>query len=203
MGKRKLLSLVLVFAFIATTAFASGNDLAYKKITELETATTVASGDYTVVYDASTDTVKKVDANSPAAISGDVTFQTSLIAAGRVNAASSAASSSTNLAPTSLPYVVFRKYIGGDSGLDETDGGTRLPDGTSGQVIVFIAADVMTNGSWIVTPVTSATISTITFDAVGETATLLYVDDTIGWIVIANEAATVVVKRQTGIPSLP
>jgi hypothetical protein len=200
---RKWISMLVVLAFVASTAFASGNDLAYRRIQELETATTVESGDYTVVYDASTDSVKKVDANSPAAISGDVTFRATLLAAGRTNAASSAASSSTDLAPSSLPYVVLRKYIGGASGLDETDGGTRLQNGTNGQILVLQAMDVDAGGSWIVTPRTSVQLTTLTFDAAGETATLMFVDSTIGWLLIANEGATVVYTRQSGIPSKP
>jgi len=200
-GLSLILACVLAFAF-AAGAFASDNDLAYLGFGELESMTVTASGDKVPVYDSSTDDVKAMDANNPA-IAGDQTFRTSLLAMGRVNAASSAASSSTNLAPSTLPYVVLRKYIGGNSGLDETDGGTRLPNGIPGQVLVLIAMDVDTNGSWIVTPVTSLTVTTLTFDAAGETTTLLYVDDTIGWTIIANLGTTVVFERQTGIPSKP
>jgi len=143
-----------------------------------------------------------MDASNPA-VAGDVTFRTSLLAAGRVNAASTVASSSTQLAPSSLPYVVLRKYAGGNNSLDETDGGTRLQNGTSGQVLVLILQEVDTDGSWIVTPETSLTISSLTFDAQGETTTLLYVDDTIGWIYIANYGTTISLKKQSGIPPRP
>lgn len=200
----KWISLLAVAAILFATgpAFASSNDLAYKGITELETITQAESGDYVPVYDASTDNVKKMDATAQST-TGDLTFRTDLLAAGRVNAASSMASSSTAIGEGDLSYVVLRKYIGGNSSLDETDGGTHLPDGTPGQVLIIIAMDVDTDGSWIVTPDTSVTLTTITFDAAGETVTLLYVDDTIGWTLIANEAATVVFERQTGIPTKP
>jgi hypothetical protein len=189
---RKWISLIAIAGMIMSSslAFASSNDLAYKGVTELETATTVAAGDYTVVYDASTDTVKKVDANSPAAITGDLTFQSSLIAAGRVNAAATLASSSTAISPTSLPYVVVLKAIGG-SGYDDTDGGTRLQDGTPGQILVLAVVSVGHSGTWVVTPDTATGFTAITFDTAGENAMLLYVDDTIGWIVVSNEGATV------------
>lgn len=194
---------ILVLAiWCCSFAFASGNDLAYKNITELETMTQSESGDYVPVYDASTDSVKKMDANNPSG-TGDVTFRTSLIAAGRINAASTMASSSTNVAPSNLPYMIIRKYIGGGGGLDLTDGGTRLPDGISGQILVLIAQEVGTGGSWIVTPYTSLTISSLTFDAQGETTTLMYVDDTIGWVYIANYGTTISLKKQSGIPQRP
>jgi len=200
---KKLLSLFLVLAFVmAPVAFASDNDLAYLGFNELDSITTAETGDKTPVYDSSTDTVKAMDASNPA-VAGDVTFRTSLLAAGRVNAASTVASSSTQLAPSSLPYVVLRKYAGGNNSLDETDGGTRLQNGTSGQVLVLILQEVDTDGSWIVTPETSLTISSLTFDAQGETTTLLYVDDTIGWIYIANYGTTISLKKQSGIPPRP
>lgn len=188
---RKWISMLVVLAFVASTAFASGNDLAYKRIQELETTTTIESGDYTVVYDASADSVKKVDANSPAAISGDVTFQTSLIASGRVNAASTVASSSTNLAPSSLPYVILLKSVGGNNSLDETAGGTRLPDGIPGQVLVLMIKALMTDGSWIVTPLTCTGFTAVTLDTKGDVVSLLYVDDTIGWIITSNSGASI------------
>lgn len=122
---------------------------------------------------------------------GDVIFRTSLLAVGRVGAASTVASSSTNLAPASLPYSVLTKFICGAGGLDLTDGGTRLQNGTKGQMLVLICGGVLTGGSWIVTPVTSSTLTTITFDAAKETATLTYFDDTTGWVLIGSEGATI------------
>lgn len=67
--KRIMLSLAAV-ALIAMTgvALAGGNELAYFKVQELPTLapSAVASGDYTVVYDASAGKVKKVDATASA-----------------------------------------------------------------------------------------------------------------------------------------
>lgn len=198
MRKGLIALLIAALMFSAPFALASDNDLAYKGITELSSISNTASGDKIVVYDSSTDEVKAMDATAPV-VSGDVTFRTSLIAAGRVNAASTAASSSTSLAPSTLPYVVLRKYIGGANSLD-SDPGTTLPNGTPGQVLVLIAQEVSTGGSWKVTPTTAVSISYLTFDAQGETTTLLYVDDTIGWIVLGNYGTTITLKKQTGIP---
>ena len=185
--------LAILFAFvlaISSAAFASDNDLAYKGFNELSSITTSESGDLVAVYDSSTDTVKKQDASNPT-VAGDVTFRENLLATGRKGGASTVSSSSTALAPSTLPYTVVRKCIGGSGGLDETDGGTRLQNGTPGQMIVLIAITVEGSGTWIVTPDTSLTFTTLTFDAAGETTTLLYVNDTVGWVVFANYGTTV------------
>lgn len=65
--KNKLLSLVVASALtlaVTTAAFASGNELAYKRIGELNEldAANIAAGDMIPVWDASTNQVKKVDA---------------------------------------------------------------------------------------------------------------------------------------------
>lgn len=199
--KRTMLWVLFLMFAVASVGFADDYDLAHKRLGELQTLTEAASGDLVPVYDTSARVVKTMDAGA-LKTAGDLTFQSTLLAMGRANAASTAASSSTNLAPSSLPYVVFRKYIGGSGGLDASPG-TTLPDGTTGQVLVLIAQEVDAGGSWLVTPATSLTISSLTFDAQGETTTLLYVDDTIGWIVLANYGTTIAITKQTGIPAKP
>ena len=189
MKKIFLFVLALVF-FASVSAFASDNDLAYKGINELESITTSESGDLVPVYDASTDTVKKMDAANTA-ISGDVTFQSTLLATGRKNGSSTLSSSSTQLNPSTLPYTLIIKNVGGTGGLDETDGGTRLQDGVSGQVLVLWVVGLKDTGTWIVTPDTSYSVDTITLNTIGDMVTLLYVDDTVGWVVTANTGATV------------
>lgn len=133
--------------------------------------------------------------DTPSQISGftatnDVTFRTSLIAAGRVNGASTVASSSTNLLPANLPYVLLRKFVSGGGGLDTTPG-TTLQNGTIGQVLVLQIAGLMAGGTWVLTPTTKTGFTSITFDTKGDTVTLLYVDNTIGWIVVANGGAVI------------
>lgn len=181
---RKALALLLVVML----AFAN---VALAAVSVKESGTDEGKVEYLDFDDGFTVTVDENEAEVDIDRTGDWLFQTYLYAMGRGNAASSLASSATNLGAWSVPYVFVRKSIGGDSGLDETDGGTRLPNGYDGQVIVFYIGSCMTGGSWIVTPVTRTGFNYITFDAVGETVTLLYVNDTIGWIIIANEGATV------------
>ena len=194
MRMNKTLIWVMLFAFVAvfaTQGFADSRDLTYKSIEELSDVlikNTAPEDDEVLVYDDSTENVKKMTLGS--------------LLSNRTGA-SSMASSSTVMAPSDLPYTILRKYIGGNSGLDETGDGTNLPDGKAGQVIVLLAMEVDTNGSWVVTPDTSVAIDYLTFDAQGETTTLLFVDSTTGWVVVGNYGTTVTINKQTGIPSRP
>jgi len=190
---KKMFSILLAVAFLGMCSFANADerDLTYKGITELETFSgATASGDLEIVYDASDGNVKTISAVTGATRSGDITFQTNLLATGRVNTASTVASSSTDLAPSSLPYVVLLKSVSGAGGLDTTPG-TTLQNGTSGQVLVLVIKSLMTSGTWIVTPTTCTGFTSLTFDTKGDLVSLLYVDDTIGWIVTGNSGATI------------
>lgn len=117
----------------------------------------------------------------------DVKFRTSLLANGRVGASTQVASSSTNLAPANLPYCILLKNIGaGSGGADAISQGTELPNGTKGQMLDIIISSCGNNGAasqWLLTPKTATGWSRLTFNAKGQTAMLLYVDDTIGWII--------------------
>lgn len=127
--------------------------------------------------------------NSPV-FSGDVTFNSTLIALGRAGGASTAASSSTNLAPANLPYLLLRKYVGGGGGLDSTPG-TTLQNGTSGQVLILQIAGLQSGGTWVVTPTTKTGFNSITFDTKGDQAMLIYINDTIGWILGPTQGITI------------
>jgi len=190
--KKCFFILTALFVLLAgANVYASSNDLAYKGITELETLTEAASGDYVPVYDASADSVKKMDAANPQ-FSGNVTFQGSLLSIGQEGGASTVSSSSTAVDPTSQAYTVVRKCVGGNSGLDETGVGTLLPNGTPGKIIHLVLIALDTDGSWVITPVNSKVITTITLDAVNESVTLLYLNSTVGWIPISvGEGAAV------------
>ena len=130
-----------------------------------------------------------IDTSANVTITNDVTFRTSLVATGRVSASTVVASSVTNLAPANLPYCLLRKGIGFVAGE-----ATTLPNGTSGQVLsIMIIGREGGSGTWIVTPTTSGGWTSLTFDAVGGHATLLYVNDLVGWIIQATNA-TIVTK---------
>jgi hypothetical protein len=123
--------------------------------------------------------------------SEDVYFQTNLLAIGRRGGASSMASSSTYIGTGGLAYSVITKFIGGGGGLDSTGIGTVLPDGSPGQVISFIISGVQSGGSWKITPSRATGFISITLDTKGDVATLVYINDTVGWIVQSGFGITV------------
>ena len=129
-------------------------------------------------YDLGTSTLNFNDIHA----AGDIYTRTSLVVGGRVNATLTLASSSTIITGTNVPYVLIRKNIGG-AGPDNTGVGTELGNGLPGAELT-IRVDSLTSGSsWIVTPATKTGWTKITFTAALQSANLLYVDDTIGWIV--------------------
>src|SRR3990167_4241284 len=166
-----LLVLVLVFAPLGLAAEGDSN------FTNVVASGDVTSGDDVIVGDDVT-------------AEGDVTFRSSLLAKGRAGGASTVKSSSTNLTADTMAHSIIIKHIGADGSVDETGVGTVLPNGTPGQVLTLVAGEVQSGGSWIVTPATTTGFTSLTFDASGERTTLLYLDDTYGWIVESNFGTT-------------
>ena len=79
--------------------------------------------------------------------------------------------------------------------MDLTNGNTitsTLANGTNGQVLTL---DVTVNPStayvWTLTPATKTGYSTITLGHVGSTVTLLFVNSTVGWVVVDQKGATI------------
>jgi len=147
--------------------------------------------DFSTNLDASSDgsTVTVTLDNTPV-VTGDITFQSTLLAIGREGGASTVSSSSTAIDPMNQSYTVVRKCIGDGGGIDETGVGTILEDGTPNKVVILVAITVG-SGSWIVTPRTSTIITNVTLDAVGEMITLVYFSDAVGWVPMSVEGATV------------
>lgn len=124
--------------------------------------------------------------------SGDVTFKTSLLALGKVDALLQLSSSSTVITLASVPYCVIRKNVGaGTGGKDTLDGGTRLANATKGQVLSIIISSLGGSSYWDLTPITATGWSKLRFDTVTDMATLLYVNDTFGWIIVSNSGAVI------------
>lgn len=68
------------------------------------------------------------------------------------------------------------------------DSGT-LADGKSGQHLTIEVTEVTGSGTWTLTPTTATGFSSILFNAVGDYVTLIYIDDSVGWI-IASKSLT-------------
>lgn len=118
----------------------------------------------------------------------DGNFRSNLYAAGRYgdNTTVILQSSSTPVSASNIAKAIIQKRVG--NGVDNDGAGTELPDGVAGQLLTIQVILLETNGTWIVTPTTKTGFTNITFDAVYEFATLLYVDDTIGWILQGTNA---------------
>lgn len=78
--------------------------------------------------------------------------------------------------PVTAAYIA--KTTGGDAEA------LTLANGYAGQIMV-INLKVDGGGSGTLTPVTSTGWSTILFADAGDVAVLLYVDDTVGWVILS------------------
>jgi hypothetical protein len=116
-------------------------------------------------------------------MTGNLAFQSTLVAEGRPGASTQVASSSTNLAPVNLPFGVLLKNIGFAPGPDGTGVGSELHDGVAGQTLSIIITSGNGGGTWVLTPDTSTGWTKLTFALKGQIATLVYVDDSIGWVI--------------------
>lgn len=118
---------------------------------------------------------------------GNVQFQGSLFAAGNRGSASTVLfSSSTTFQLANIPYTYILKAIGNNP----TTETSLLPAALPNQEVVLSIYAAGPAGSWTVkpdtaatTPVNSTDFTSIKFSAVGQKATLLYLNDTLGWVI--------------------
>lgn len=83
-------------------------------------------------------------------------------------------------------YAFTNKAIGSTVG----EAGT-LANGTKGQILKIYIISRAGSGTYILTPTTKSGFSTLTFDAAAEEATLLYLNDTLGWIILGSNGVTI------------
>jgi hypothetical protein len=121
--------------------------------------------------------------------------QVSILASGHKEGVTTNVSSESNLTSAELAFgVIYR------NGLNNTVAyRTALANGTPGQMVTIILGAV-TSGTWVITDdgiapavftMTKTGWDDITLDAALDSVTLLYVDDTIGWIIIGGNSVTV------------
>lgn len=92
-----------------------------------------------------------------------------------------ATSMTTTDTAVSTSYVLVRKAIGPTVGQVGT-----LADGSPGQIQTIFITERSGSGTFVLTPTTTTGFETITFDAVGEYATLMFADSTTGWIMLST-----------------
>jgi hypothetical protein len=80
-----------------------------------------------------------------------------------------------------LTYGYVTKAIGEGVGTVHT-----LADGVPGQIITVFAISRASSGTAVITPTTKTGYSTVTLDAAYEYVTLLFLDSTNGWVIVAT-----------------
>jgi len=117
-----------------------------------------------------------------------VNYASNLFASGRIGASSSLSSSSTKLVPANIPYTVLRKVL--SAGAEST----TLQNGTAGQILQLIVVE-SSGGVWTITPTTALGWSSLTMTASGAFITLMYLNDSFGWILLGQNGATITSTR--------
>ena len=113
---------------------------------------------------------------------GAFTFQTNLLANGVANGGVSVMVSDVLAVP--LTYSMVYKYIGTDAEA------LTLADGKAGQTL-NIVIQASNGGTATLTPTTKTGFTSLAFNAANDSATLFYVDDTYGWILMGLNSVTV------------
>lgn len=94
---------------------------------------------------------------------------------------------STTSAADSLAIPVTHRYVAKTTGADAE--ALTLANGVKGQ-LVTISLVTDGGGTGTLTPTTCSGFATIAFADAGDTVTLEYVDDTVGWIIVGAHGAS-------------
>jgi len=92
----------------------------------------------------------------------------------------------SDLTAVPLGYGVIRKYIGATVGQAGT-----LADGVPGQILTIVIYTRDPSGTFILTPSRKSGFASLTFDAVGDSVTLLYTGENYGWMLMGVNSVTV------------
>lgn len=89
---------------------------------------------------------------------------------------------------TAVPvtYGYVRKHLSSTTNVVLT-----LADGKAGQLLTLYISEVDSSGTALLRPTTNTGYVQLTFNAADDFVTLLYVDDTTGWVIIASNSVTV------------
>ncbi len=115
---------------------------------------------------------------------GNGYFSAGLMGTGYINGGATDMPSGITAIP--LNYSLVKKTYA--NGVNEV--GT-LANGLPGQVIKIVIPWAHASGSYKLTPTTKTGFSSITFAERGDQATLLYLDNTNGWIIVGETGTTI------------
>ena len=117
----------------------------------------------------------------------------SILSAGLGNAGYvSLASSSATISPS---YTYVLKVLDTDGNALFTAG--NLVNGTPGQILTITAIGFSpggANGTYTLTPITSLTLKSVVFTLKGDKATLIYMDNTNGWILQGSSGSGITIN---------
>lgn len=124
-----------------------------------------------------------IDAGSTISSDGSTTT-INLLMSGLTNG--DATTMTTNDTAVSVAYGLVQKAIGTYVSYPGT-----MANSTPGKIVTIIATERQGSGTFVLTPTTRTGFNTITFDAVGDSVSLLYLNSTNGWIVIGGSGVVV------------
>ncbi len=117
-------------------------------------------------------------------ISGNLKFQTNIFASGHEGGATTIASTVTPLTTANLAFGLVR-FENGSPGIHQ------LPDGVKGKTVTF---ELMADPAYLIGDDGSMTLTgwtSINFDTAGDSITLVWLDDTVGWIITSNDGCVI------------
>ena len=99
----------------------------------------------------------------------------------------------STMTSTGVAVPVSSSYVEKTISSDPAFQAGTLADSDAGQTLtIFInAVQEVGNGTYVLTPTTATGFTSITFYGVDDTVTLLYVNDTLGWIILAQDGVVI------------
>lgn len=183
--KKKFLILPMLAAYLLLSSQSAFAMIAWRTAGDVDQeALRVDSYGCTESFDGNTITHDcRTIAGTSIVLTGNLTFKTSFVAAGSPAASTQVATSSTNLAPATLPFAIIYKNVSPGAGSRDGAGvGTQLPNGVPGQTLRLVVPFIGGSGQWVITPATSTGWTKAVFTTTGELR-ITYINDTIGWVV--------------------
>jgi len=109
-----------------------------------------------------------------------------MIAAGAANGGATSMASNTTAVPVTFAYI--NMAIAADANfLAKT-----LANGKKGQILTLRISTQEASNTLTVTPATAYQFTSLSFNAIDDIATLLYIDDTDGWAVISTTSVAII-----------
>jgi|GEM_PF-5341244 len=177
---KKLLLLLVFSAFLATSAFAAVG------ITEGGAAVGQAS-----------QLSLPCDPTAVITLDGftyNVGCNPNFVMIGIANGGYTSMTTSSLTVPVSYSFV--KKAIAASANTGFSTG--TLPAGVPGQTLTILITTVGSSGSWTLTPSSSTGWTSIVFNTAGQLVTFLYVNSTVGWIIVEYSGSTLPTINDVG-----